>query len=99
MPKRRDFLTRDACELAEFLGLSPADGAEMSFRAELNEAIIRVVKEKGVTHADLARLAGTSRPRITNLLNWNTADISTDLMLRVLAALGYRVNFKISTAA
>jgi hypothetical protein len=32
----------------------------------------------------VAALAGTSRTRITALLNRNTKDISTDLMLRVL---------------
>jgi len=33
-------------------------------------------------------LADTSRTRITALINRNTKDISTDLMLRVLGALG-----------
>jgi hypothetical protein len=36
--------------------------------------------------AQVAALAGTSRTRITALINRNTKDISTDLMLRVLTA-------------
>jgi len=34
-------------------------------------------------------MAGISRPRITALLNRRRRDISTDLMFRVLASLGY----------
>ncbi len=99
MRKIKPIVTRNAAELAALLGLSPADGAEMEFRADLNETIVEIVKRKHITHAQLAKLAGTSRPRITNLLNGNTGDISTDLMLRVLAALGYKVQCKISKAA
>ncbi|HLG20966.1 MAG TPA: XRE family transcriptional regulator [Bdellovibrionota bacterium] len=99
MPKLKPIVTRNASELADFLGLSRAEGAEMEFRADLNETIVGIVKQKRITHAQLSQLAGTSRPRITNLLNGNTSDISTDLMLRVLAALGYKVECKISKAA
>jgi predicted XRE-type DNA-binding protein len=86
-------------ELARALGLSPAEGAELEFRAELNHKIIGVVKRKKVTHAQLARLAGSSRTRMTALLNRKTEHIATDLMLRVLAALGYRAKVTISHVA
>lgn len=99
MPKGKPIVARTIDELADALGLTPADGAEIEFRVELNEAIIDVVKKTKITHAHLARLAGTSRPRVTNLLNRNSGDISTDLMLRVLASMGYRVHFKVSKAA
>jgi plasmid maintenance system antidote protein VapI len=43
-----------------------------------------------LTHAQVAKIAQTSRTRLTAILNRNTANVSTDLMLRILAALGYR---------
>ena len=50
----------------------------------LNTKVIQVIEKRGLTHAQVAALAGTSRTRITALINRNTKDISTDLMLRVL---------------
>jgi len=99
MAKVKTVITKTAEELAEALGLSPLDGAEIEFKSELNSKIIKIVEKSGVTHAELAKLAGSSRTRMTALLNRNTMDISTDLMLRVLAALGYKAKLKISKAA
>jgi hypothetical protein len=44
-------------------------------------------------------LANTSRSRITAILNRNTHDVSTDLMLRILASLGYRAKLQVIPAA
>lgn len=63
----------------------------------LNTKVIQVVEKRGLTHAQVAALAGTSRTRITALINRNTKDVSTDLMLRVLgalAALGRRLSHR-----
>ena len=60
---------------------------------------IEIVKKLKLTHAQVAKLAGTSRTRITALLNRNTQDISADLMLRILASLGYRAKLSVSKAA
>lgn len=90
---------KNAAELAEVLGLSPADGAEIQLRSDLNDKIIAAVQKTGLTHAQIAKLARTSRSRITAILNRNTEDVSTDLMLRVMASLGYRAKISFSRAA
>jgi predicted XRE-type DNA-binding protein len=92
MKKVRPIVARNARELAKVLGLAPADGMEIEFRSDLNDKIIEVVAKKGLTHSEVARLAHTSRTRVTAILNRNTHDISTDLMLRVLASLGCKRN-------
>src|SRR6266700_1711377 len=94
MKKVRPVVARDARELAKVLGLSPADGMEIEFRSDLNDKIIEVVGKKGLTHSDVARLAHTSRTRVTAILNRNTHDISTDLMLRVLGSLGVQAKLQ-----
>lgn len=81
-------MTRTASDLAEALGLGRGEGIEIAVRSALNTKIVQVVEKRGLTHAEVARLAGTSRTRVTALINRNTQDISTDLMLRVLGALG-----------
>ena len=99
MGKPRAIVTRTAAELAKALGLSPADGAEIELRSDLNSKIVGVVRRKGLTHAQVARLAHTSRTRVTAIMNRNTKDISTDLLLRVLYALGYTAKIKFQKAA
>jgi predicted XRE-type DNA-binding protein len=99
MRKVKPVVARNAKELAKVLGLAPAEGMEIEFRSDLVEKIIDVVRKKELTHADVARLAHTSRTRVTAILNRNTHDISTDLMLRVLASLGVKVKLQFKTAA
>jgi predicted XRE-type DNA-binding protein len=90
MKKVKAVVARNAAELAEVLGLSPADAIEIEVRSQINDKIIEAVAQSGLTHAQVAKAAGTSRTRLTALLNRNTSHVSTDLMLRILAALGYR---------
>lgn len=99
MKKPKAVVARTAGELARVLGLTPADGAEIELRSDLNSKIVAVVQRKGLTHAQVARLAGTSRTRVTAIMNRNTKDISTDLLLRVLYALGYTAKIKFQRAA
>lgn len=99
MKKVKPVIARNARELATALGLTPADGMEIEFRSALNDKIIEVVSKKKLTHADVARLARTSRTRVTAIMNRNTEDISTDLMLRVLASLGIHVKLQFKSAA
>jgi transcriptional regulator with XRE-family HTH domain len=94
--KNKSTVTKTPTELARALGLSPLDGAEIEVRAELNDKIIDAVKRRGFTHAEVARLAMTSRTRITAIMNRNTHEVSTDLLLRILGALGYRVRVSFS---
>ena len=99
MRKVKPVVARNARELAKALGLTPADGFEIEFRSDLNDKTIEVVRERELTHAQVAKLAHTSRTRVTAILNRNTQDISTDLMLRVLASLGVRARLQFKKAA
>ena len=98
MKKVKPVVARNARELATVLGLTPAEGLEIEVRSDLNDKIIETVARKGLTHAQVARLSGTSRTRITAILNRNTHDISTDLLLRVLASLGVEAKLKFKAA-
>jgi predicted XRE-type DNA-binding protein len=99
MKKSKVVVTRTAGELAKALGLTPADGAEIELRSALNSKIVEVVRRRNLTHAQVAALARTSRTRVTAMMNRNTKDISTDLLLRVLYALGYTAKITFKTAA
>ncbi|HEX7373417.1 MAG TPA: XRE family transcriptional regulator [Steroidobacteraceae bacterium] len=99
MRKKKTVAARNSRELADVLGLSEADRAAIEVQLELAEQIVVQVRRSGITHAHLASLACTSRPRLTAILNGNLNGVSTDLLLRILAALGVRVQMRFHRAA
>jgi plasmid maintenance system antidote protein VapI len=96
MKKNQPIVTRTAVELAEAIGLSREEGMEMELRCILNDKVIAAVRDSGLTHAQVAKAAQTSRSRLTAILNRNTVNVSTDLMLRIIFSLGYRAKVSFS---
>src|SRR5262249_17182825 len=92
-------VARNARQLAALLELTSAEGLEIEIRSDLNDKIIEVVTKRGLTNDKVAPLARTSRTRVTAILNRNTQDIATNLMLRVLASLGVRAKLQFKSAA
>jgi predicted XRE-type DNA-binding protein len=96
MKKIKPVIARSAEDLAEALGLARSEGLDFKVRSELNDKIIDVIEDKGLTHDQVAKLAMTARTKITAIVNRNTKSISTDLLLRVLGSLGVqtKITFK-----
>ena len=90
---------RTADELGRVLGLSVSDTAEMEFRSELIVALAKIIQTGRLTHADIAKRAGTSRTRVTAIANGNTQGVSTDVLIRVLAATGHRAEVRVKRTA
>ena len=99
MPKIRAKVARSTRELARALDLTEADRQTMEIQMRIAEEIMREVDRQGLTHAAIARLAGTSRTRMTAILNGNLDQVSTDLLLRILSSLGIRAKIEFSRAA
>ena len=96
---QKNVTVRTAEELGHALGLSMADTAEIEFRSELTVALAKIIQAGRLTHADIAKGAGTSRTRVTAIANGNTHGVSTDVLIRVLAATGYRAEVRVKKAA
>ncbi|HEY6288972.1 MAG TPA: XRE family transcriptional regulator [Nitrospiraceae bacterium] len=96
---QKNVTVRTAEELGRALGLSMADTAEIEFRSELTVALAKIIQAGRLTHADIAKGAGTSRTRVTAIANGNTHGVSTDVLIRVLAATGYRAEVRVKKAA
>ena len=92
-------VVRTAEELGQAIGLSAADTAEMEFRSELTVALASIIRAGHRTHAEIAQNAGTSRTRVTAIANGNTHGISTDVLIRVLAATGHRAEVRVKRVA
>jgi transcriptional regulator with XRE-family HTH domain len=84
--------------LARTLGLSGLAAEEWQFQYALLKRLRKAVRELGLTHAEVARRAGTSRTRVTAILNGNLDNVSSDLLIRLLGGLGYKVRVSVSRA-
>ena len=96
---RKNVTVRTAEDLGRALGLSTADTAELEFRSELTVALAKIIQAGQLTHAEIAKHAGTSRTRVTAIANGDTHGVSTDVLIRVLAATGYRAEVRVKKAA
>lgn len=82
--------------LAEALGLSAAEAKEWQVQYALLKRLKEIVRTEKITHAVIARRAGTSRTRVTAILNDNLEHVSSDLLIRILGSLGYTVRISVS---
>ena len=86
-------------ELAEDMGLSPADAVEWVLRHSLTEKIIQTAEQNRMTVTQIAKGAKTSRARVTNVLRSDSQGISIDVLLRILGATGQTIKISYTKAA
>ena len=100
MSKRvKPIVTRDAKELAESMGLTPADAVEWVLRHSLTNKIIGAAEKNRLTVTHIAKGAKTSRARVTKVLKGNSQGISIDVLLRILGATGQTIRISYTKAA
>ena len=95
----KSIMIETAEELGEALSLSEAETGEMEFRSELTCALAKIIRNGKMTHAEIAKKAGTARTRVTAIANGNTNGISTDLLIRVLSATGHKAELRVRKTA
>jgi predicted XRE-type DNA-binding protein len=83
-------------DLAELLGLGRVAAQDWEVQAALLKRLQDAVRTCGLTHAQVADRSGSSRTRITAILNGNLTHVSTDLLIRILGSLGYRVKVSVT---
>lgn len=81
--------------IAEALNLTAADAKEWQVQYELLKKLRQIVERSGLTHSEVARRARTSRTRVTAILNGKIDHVSSDLLIRIVTALGYRVKVSV----
>src|SRR5277367_3451246 len=82
--------------LARTLGLSAVESQEWQVHHALLKGLRRIVRNEALTHADIAKRVGSSRTSVTAILNGNLDNVSSDLLIRLLGALGCRVRVSVS---
>lgn len=82
-------------DLAGALGLSAVAAKEWQFQHALLKRLQEIVRRQKITHAGVARRAGTARTRVTAILNDDLEHVSSDLLIRILGSLGFRVRVSV----
>jgi len=95
MPKVKPIVARTPEELASNLGLSIAAAKEWQVQHLLLKRLKEIAGRERITHAEIAKRAGTSRTRVTAILNDDLEHVSSDLLIRIIASLGYRVKISV----
>ena len=75
------------------LGLADADAHIV--KAELVTRIDAIVRQRGITQAEAARLLGLSQPDVSRLLRGDFREYSLERLLRLLTALGRDIDIVI----
>ena len=96
MIKTRPVVARTPEALARALGLSGAESYEWQVQHALLKRLRQIVRDDSLTHAEVAQRGGSSRTRVTSILNGNLDNVSSDLLIRLVSALGYRVRVSVS---
>ena len=96
MIRTKPVVARTPEALARTLGLSGAESHEWQIQHALLKRLRQIVRDESLTHAEVARRGGSSRTRVTSILNGNLDNVSSDLLIRLLRALGYRVKVSVS---
>lgn len=74
--------------------------AERQFlKAQLVARLASILKDQGLTHADVAQGVGVSQPDIARLLRGQFRDVSVEGLLRMLVRLGCTVDILIRPTA
>jgi predicted XRE-type DNA-binding protein len=95
MPKIRPIVARTPEDVADALGLPRVAAKEWQFQHVLLARLKEITRRQKITHLEIARRAGTSRTRVTSILNDDLQHVSSDLLIRILASLGYRVKVSV----
>ena len=95
MPKVKPIVAQTPEELASHFGLSRAAAKEWQVQHLLLKHLKEIAARERITHAEIARRAGTSRTRVSAILNDDIEHVSSDLLIRIIGSLGYRVKVSV----
>ena len=95
MHKIKPVVAKTPEELAGAMGLSGVDAKEWQVQHMLLKRLKEIARGERITHAEIAKRAVTSRTRVTAILNDDLQHVSSDLLIRILASLGYRVKVSV----
>jgi predicted XRE-type DNA-binding protein len=98
MEKVRAKVTRSGGNVFRELGFGPEESQHLLVRSGLMLKIERLLKARGLTQAEAAKIMGVSQPRVSDLLRGRIDLFSTDSLIDLLARLGVTVRIAFATS-
>ena len=86
-------------DIAKKLGVSKTRGLEAVIKADLIDAVMKVVKKEGITHAELAARSGLPRSAVTGILSGSLQKVTLDRILKLVESAGLTAEVKVKRVA
>jgi len=95
--KKNYVVAENPIEIAKAIGLeSPAEIALMEYKAKLSGMAAKAIASSHLTVNEIVKNSGVARSKVSAIKNGALAGISSDLFLKVIAAAGSKVTFKLA---
>ena len=72
----------------EQIGFSPEEAAALKMKSELHSRILKAIKKRRYTQADLQKRLDESQPRVSDLMTGKIAKFSLETLITYAEALG-----------
>ena len=96
MRKLKPIVAKTPEQLAGAVNLSATEAEEWEVQHTLLRRLQEIVRKHKFTHGEIAKRCGSSRTRVTAIVNDDLEHVSTDLLIRILASLGYGVKVTVA---
>lgn len=73
----------------ELLAQDPVELSLISLKSKLMLILTKLIREKGWSQKEAAKVLGVSQPRVSNLMNSQISKFSIDMLLEMLGKIGY----------
>ena len=97
MEKARGKITRSSGNIFRDLGFGREEAEHLIIRSGLMIKIEKLLKARGLTQSEAARIMRVSQPRVSDLLRGRLDLFSTDALIDMLARLGVGIRLVIKT--
>jgi predicted XRE-type DNA-binding protein len=98
MGKARGKITRSSGNVFRDLGFRREEAERLTIRSELMIKIEKLLKARGLTQSEAARIMRVSQPRVSDLLRGRLDLFSTDALIDMLARLGVSVRIAFASS-
>lgn len=78
------------------LGFSSEEARVLTIKSDLCNQILKLVRERGYTQKELAKIWGKPQPRVSEILNCKISLFSIDVLVTYLGQLGADVTVKVA---
>ncbi|HTV60596.1 MAG TPA: helix-turn-helix transcriptional regulator [Verrucomicrobiae bacterium] len=72
----------------EQIGFSPEEAASLKMKSELHSQIVKTIKKRGYTQADLQERLDEPQPRVSDLMTGKISKFSLETLISYAEALG-----------